>query len=637
MEFYNEFTEANRSGKPITNEREMNAAVIKLEKFSQRFERKVSCFRKFQESGWSADPETNQVNKKLCRDFEIVRYIYNDSSSSAIASGQFAYLLNSESEPFVTDEDLDQTMGGKHEHSFLMFCIALNFLVAMFVELYENKEVYFSQAALHEKAKGFGNKVRDRVELCERKLNDSRIELQNIWTTNDLHTRYNLSKINIQRKALPSSNSNWEDKQYIIRWRKIYLPIGQRALQINSSALFGKFESIYDICCTEQFLQRQRIAKEEKAREEAARKKREEKEEREEAKRWAWEAEQEAKGMAREARKRQRRLEKLSSSTSSTGPGASSSLSGETTTLQSSSSSSGPGPSPSSSSSGGEKAHNPSDAEEKLQSSSSSSGPGPSPSSSSSGGEKAHNPSGAEEKLQSSSSSTGPGPSPSLSGETTTLQSSSSSSGPGPSPSSSSSGGEKAHNNPSDAEEKLQSSNSRKRSLLVDEDCKMEMDNFHDDDDDDDDENLRDTDDDDDAKSRFRRKKILLSKYTNPKKKHTAAPVKDVQSGGKEVEESDQFVEIEDVQVPHQQSKSRISSRLVSKNDYDVQVPHQQSKSRISSRLVSKTQDSDEDDDEDDEDDDDVDVQVPHQQSKSRISSRLVSKNDNDVDVQVPH
>jgi hypothetical protein len=216
MDFYNEFTEANRSGKPITNEREINAAVIKLEKFSQLFEGKVSILRKFFECGWSADPDTNIKCKNLCRDLEIVRFIYDASSSSAIASGQFAYLLNSESVPFLTDADLDRVFS-KNEHFFLMFCITCNFLVTMFVELYENKEVYFSQAALYETAKKFGTKFRERVDLCARKLNDSRLELQNIWTIKDQDNLFNMTKKNIERKALPGSNRNWEDKHYIIR------------------------------------------------------------------------------------------------------------------------------------------------------------------------------------------------------------------------------------------------------------------------------------------------------------------------------------------------------------------------------------------------------------------------------------
>jgi hypothetical protein len=459
MEIFNEFTEAIGSNKSLANEKEVNAAVIKLEMFSQLFEGKVRSLRNFRESAWSADPETNNVNRKLCRQFQIVSCIYNDSSSSAIASGQFAYLLNSDSEPFVTDEDLDRTVGNS-EHSMLMFCIAFNFLVAMFAELYNNKEIYFSQVALYERAQMFGLEIRNRVKVCERKLNDSRNELQNIWTINDLHNLFNSGKITIEWKDLLKSNFNWDDLLYIIRWRNIYFPIGQHSLQINSSVLFDKFKSIYSICCTDEFLQIQRLATEKRARDEAARKIREEKEERDEAQRLVSEEEQ----------------------------------------------------------------------------------------------------------------------------------------------------------------EQLQSSNSRKRSLVVDDDDnEPEVRNFVADD-----ENLQDTDDDNDSKSRCTRKKILLSKGTNPKEKHTVSPVKEVRSGGKEDEESDQLSdanESENVQVPHQQSKCRF--RILDDVDDDDDVFKTED---------SDVDDDDYDDDDNDDDDDDIDVQVPHQQSKSKTQDSVDDDDDDNGD-----
>ena len=67
MEIFNEFTEAIGSKKSLANEKEVNAEVIKLEMFSQIFEGKVRSLRNFHESGWSADPETNNVNKRVAQ------------------------------------------------------------------------------------------------------------------------------------------------------------------------------------------------------------------------------------------------------------------------------------------------------------------------------------------------------------------------------------------------------------------------------------------------------------------------------------------------------------------------------------------------------------------------------------------
>ena len=213
MDLYNEITVENRSGNQINTLREVNAAVIKLENYSQQFEGYVSSLRKFHESGRSADAETNSVNKHHCKNFDIVRNIYSCSSTI----GQIAYLLNSDNEPFLIDEDLDRTLRGRsgHEHFVLMFCIASNFLVAMYVELYDNQEVYFSQAALQDETRGLGIKIRNRVEECARKLHDSRKELQNIWPIQEMNDLYNLRKPIIERK---DQQSNWENKQYIIRW-----------------------------------------------------------------------------------------------------------------------------------------------------------------------------------------------------------------------------------------------------------------------------------------------------------------------------------------------------------------------------------------------------------------------------------
>ena len=192
---------------------------------------------------------------------------------------------------------------------------------------------------------------------------------------------------------------------------------------------------------------------------------------------------------------------------------------------------------------------------------------------------------GAEEKLQSSSSSSVPGPSPS------------------------SLGGEKSHN-ALGAEEKLQSSISnshslsrKRRSLLVDEGIFDEEEEeqvlvdkekvnfrkkvkvvFSDDD-----VSLRDTDDDDDAKLQI----LSPGKSRIKLMKNVLGPVNEVQSGRKEDEESDQVGKANDAAADDDYDDYD--------DDDDVQVPYQQSKAHISSRLLFKTQDSEDEEEEEEE------------------------------------
>ena len=139
----------------------------------------------------------------------------------------------------------------------LFYCIASNYLVAMYEILYDRTDFRYSQAFLYKAVKKFKtNNYNDKVETMANKIHDAKQIFKEIWPRFEMDNFINLRKTPeeyvIKRPFAPSltwtnkiaPSHNWTDKMYISEYRNVRIFHKLDGLQLDSKALFQLFSRI---------------------------------------------------------------------------------------------------------------------------------------------------------------------------------------------------------------------------------------------------------------------------------------------------------------------------------------------------------------------------------------------------------
>ena len=139
----------------------------------------------------------------------------------------------------------------------LFYCIASNYLVAMYEILHDRADFRYSQAFLYKAVKKFKlEKYKDQVEAAANQIHEAKQIFKEIWPRFEMDNFINLRKTPeeyvIKRPFAPSltwtnkiaPSHNWTDKMYISEYRNVRIFHKLDGLQLDSKALFQLFSRI---------------------------------------------------------------------------------------------------------------------------------------------------------------------------------------------------------------------------------------------------------------------------------------------------------------------------------------------------------------------------------------------------------
>ena len=221
-------------------------AISKLEYYAVKFEKYVEALRQLEEYRRPHSELEDNQNR-------LFEWLYNYNLDDLCNENYFFY-APPERKQLSNAEILETLRIGittnrllHNEKFILFFCIASNYLVAMYEILHDRPDFRYSQAFLYKAVKKFNSrKYKDQVEAASRQIHGAKQIFKEIWPRTDMDNFINLRKTPenlVIKRPLPHSNS-WTDTMYISEYRNVRIFYKLDGLKLNSKALFQLFNRI---------------------------------------------------------------------------------------------------------------------------------------------------------------------------------------------------------------------------------------------------------------------------------------------------------------------------------------------------------------------------------------------------------
>jgi len=222
------------------NEEQCQQAICKLEYYAEKFEKYVEALRKIDDHRRNSGD--NRTLKSLF-DYNL-DFLCNENYF-------FSHKLKRLSNTEVLEILLTGIRNNGHlEKYILFFCIASNYLVAMYEILYDRTDFRYSQAFLYKAVKKFkSNKYKDQVEIAANRIHAAKQIFKEIWPSKEMDNFINLRRVpeDLAINRPYATSQNWTDKMYISEYRKVRFFHKLDGLKLNSKALFQQFNRISKI------------------------------------------------------------------------------------------------------------------------------------------------------------------------------------------------------------------------------------------------------------------------------------------------------------------------------------------------------------------------------------------------------
>ena len=231
-------------------------AISKLEYYAVKFEKYVEALRQLE--GYRRHHSELDDNQQ-----RLFEWLYNYNLDDLCNENYFFY-APPERKQLSNAEILETLRIGittnrllHNEKFILFFCIASNYLAAMYEILHDRPDFRYSQAFLYKAVKKFKlEKYKDQVEAAANQIHEAKQIFKEIWPRFEMDNFINLRKTPeeyvIKRPFAPSltwtnkiaPSHNWTDKMYISEYRNVRIFHKLDGLQLDSKALFQLFSRI---------------------------------------------------------------------------------------------------------------------------------------------------------------------------------------------------------------------------------------------------------------------------------------------------------------------------------------------------------------------------------------------------------